>query len=398
MSSQESLTVGVLGPTVAAAELEFELGITSRSLVGVTENRGAGVTATIEASTRRELPQASTFVTYAARLRPKIEEALEGWLARRSGDVEGLPEAVRAPVEAAFDLARRGGKRWRAILLACTYEGFGGAGGGPAVVLAGVALELLQTYLLIHDDWMDHDEMRRGGPSVPAMMRARFELDLADASAILAGDYAASIALEALLAVPCTGDRIARAAREFARAGREVVVGQLLDMHGAPASTIERTHSLKTASYTVRAPIAIGARLAGADDATCADLEAFSDPLGVAFQLRDDVLGTFGDPSSTGKPARSDLREGKRTALIAEIAHDPRGAALFGDLSRPDVRDEEIDAFAAYLVSSGARERVEARIETLLDRATRALDAPSIPEAVRRPLLGAVLTLGHRER
>ena len=362
--------------------------------MGVTENRG---TQDLRKSSRTE-PQGSTFATYAARLRPKIEAALEGWLAQTSLDLEGFPEAVRAPVEAAFDLARRGGKRWRAILVACAYEGFGGAGGGEAVVLAGVALELLQTYLLIHDDWMDHDELRRGGPSVPAMMRARFQSDLADSSAILAGDYAAAVALDALLAVPCPGDRIARAAREFARAEREVVLGQLLDMHGAPAATLERTHSLKTASYTVRAPLSIGARLAGADDATCAALGAFSDPLGVAFQLRDDVLGTFGDPSSTGKPARSDLRQGKRTALVAEVADDPRGAALFRELGLPGARDEDIDAFAAYLVSSGARARVEARIEVLLDRATRALDAPCIPEAVRRPLLGAVLTLGHRER
>jgi geranylgeranyl diphosphate synthase, type I len=372
------------------------------------------VTATSEASTGREIASAhgkmtyerrssggteadaSAFAAYAERQRPKIEEALHGWIAQKSAEIEGLPASVRAPVEAAFDLACRGGKRWRAVLVACAYEGFGGV--GDAAVLAGVAIELLQTYLLIHDDWMDHDELRRGGPSVPAMMRARFEVGLADSSAILAGDYAAAVALDALLAVPCAGDRVARAAREFARAGREVVVGQLLDIHGAPLTTIERTHLLKTASYTVRAPLAIGARLAGASDSACRDLEAFAGPLGVAFQLRDDVLGTFGDPSSTGKPTRSDLREGKRTALIAEVAADPRGAALFQSIGLPGARDEEVDAFAAYLVSSGARARVEARIETLLERATRALDAPSIPEAVRRLLLGAVLTLGHRER
>ena len=345
---------------------------------------------------------ASAFVTYAGRLRPKIEHALDQWLTLKSADVYGLPADVRAPVEAAFDLARRGGKRWRAVLLACAYEGFGGAGGGDNVVLAGVALELLQTYLLIHDDWMDHDELRRGGPSVPAMMRARFEPGLADSSAILAGDYAAGVALDALLSVPCAGDRIAKAAREFARAEREVVVGQLLDIHGAPPATIERTHLLKTASYTVRAPLVIGARLAGAEDRACEDLEAFADLLGVAFQLRDDLLGTFGDPASTGKPSRSDLREGKRTALIAELADDARGDALLAAVRRAGAHegshDDVVEALADYLVSSGARARVEARIEALLERAKQALAAPSIPEAARRPLRGAVLTLGHRER
>jgi geranylgeranyl diphosphate synthase type I len=226
---------------------------------------------------------------------------------------------------------------------------------------------------------------------------------LADASAILAGDYAAGLALDALLSVPCPADRIARAARELARVEKDVVAGQLLDVHAANtpsslAGEVELTHSLKTASYTVRGPVLIGARLAGAGDEACLALEAYAEPLGVAFQLRDDVMGTFGDPKTTGKPAWSDLRTGKRTALIAEAARDEGAAGLMGVVGDLDAAPAKLEALAAYLVRSGARARVEARIEALLAQARSALLAPSIPPHARPLLMGAIPALGHRER
>jgi geranylgeranyl diphosphate synthase type I len=288
------------------------------------------------------------------------------------------------------------------VLVAAAYDAFQGEGGASAVVLAGVAIELLQVYLLIHDDWMDGDELRRGGPSVPAMMRARFgESDLADASAILSGDYAAGLALEALLSVSCPGDRVVRAARELARVEEEVVLGQLLDVHAprawGDAWDVEATYAMKTASYTVRAPVLIGARLAGASDAACRALEAYAVPLGVAFQLRDDLLGTFGDSSSTGKPPLTDLRRGKRTALIAEAARQPGAPERLRSLGDPTASREDLEALASHLEACGARARIEARIDALLEEARAALVVVPLPEAGRRVLLGAIPTLGHRE-
>jgi geranylgeranyl diphosphate synthase type I len=348
------------------------------------------------------------FTRYAENARAKVEAALEQWLRAKAAETASLTPGARAPIEAAFDLARRGGKRLRAVLVACTYDGFGGEGGGDAVVLAGVAMELLQVYLLIHDDWMDGDELRRGGLSVPAMMRARFSSrELADASAILAGDYAAGLALDALLSVPCAPGRIAKAAQEFARVEKDVVAGQLLDVHAshdAPRShppqhaEVESMHALKTASYTVRAPVLIGARLAGASDQACAALEAFAEPLGVAFQLRDDVLGTYGDPKATGKPAWSDLRQGKRTALLAEAVREPGARDLLRAVGDPAAPVAELEALADYLVRSGVRARVEARIDVLLGKARAALETPLVPEAARLVLEGSILALGRRER
>jgi geranylgeranyl diphosphate synthase, type I len=350
-------------------------------------------------STPREPVPANEFATYAAAFRPKVEARLDAWLTAKSVERAGLSAAARAPVEAAFDLARRGGKRWRAVLVASAYDAFLGEGGADAVVMAGVAMELLQAYLLIHDDWMDGDDLRRGGPSVPAMMRARFgSTELADASAILAGDYTAGLALDALLSVPCAGDRVVLAARELARVEEEVVLGQLLDVHAPPDAAIEATHALKTASYTVRAPVLIGARLAGASDEACRALEAFAAPLGVAFQLRDDILGTFGDPASTGKPPFSDLRRGKRTALIAEASRNPGAEGPLKALGDPASTREALEALAAHLDTSGARARVEARIESLLAESRAALLAAPLPEAGRLVLMGAITTLGNRDK
>jgi geranylgeranyl diphosphate synthase type I len=350
--------------------------------------------------------EASAFIRYAERARPKIEAALDAWLLAKVPETAKLSPEARAPIEATFDLARRGGKRLRAVLVTAAYESFRGEGGGDTVLLAAVAMEVLQVYLLIHDDWMDGDEIRRGGPSVPAMMRARFpERGLAEASAILAGDYAAGLALDALLSVPCSPERVFLATRELARVEKDVVAGQLLDVHASHAPSrasrdgdVEVIHSLKTASYTVRAPVLIGARLAGAGEEACQALEDYAEPLGVAFQLRDDILGTFGETKTTGKPALSDLRSGKRTALLAEVARDPGAEELLRAVGDPDAPPAKLDAVAAYLVSSGARARVEARMETLLGKARSALESPSIPEAARLLLLGAIPALAHRER
>ena len=194
----------------------------------------------------------------------------------------------------------------------------------------GVALELFQTYLLVHDDLMDGDDVRRGGPSLPALMRSSFPGEQAEAMSVLAGDLAAAWAQRAAFETDLEPARVVLAARELARVHEHVVEGQILDVGGAPrdAREVEAMHALKTASYTVRGPVVIGARLAGARDAQIAALVGFADPLGVAFQLRDDVLGTFGEPGATGKPAGNDLREGKRTALVVDALRDAQAPRL----------------------------------------------------------------------
>lgn len=340
-------------------------------------------------------------------VRKQIDERLGPWLRRRVIAARGISAEVGITAEAVEELALRGGKRMRAALVAAGFETNERSGSSlpwTTCVPAMLAVELLQTYLLIHDDWMDEDEVRRGGPAVHVLLREKLGTrTLGDAAAILAGDLASGFAQEALLETTLPADRVLRAARVFARIQVDVVTGQLAETRAAvrisePAS-VETVHALKTASYTVTGPLLLGATLAGASDARCAELEQFGRPLGVAFQLRDDLLGVFGDPSATGKPVWNDIRQGKNTALVEELRADAKAEDLLRRAhGKTNSTDEDVAAVVRAMEESGARARVEARVRELSDEARRVLESmsSSISERGYRWLAGAVSALGER--
>ncbi|MBX3261715.1 MAG: polyprenyl synthetase family protein [Labilithrix sp.] len=363
-------------------------------------------------------PAADDFGALLAAARARVDERLGQWLRPRVAAAAEISEEVGTVAAAVYGLALRGGKRMRAALVAAAFEAWSSEGARGARAPAGapawsacepamMAIELLQTYLLIHDDWMDDDDVRRGGPAVHVLLREKLgALALGDAAAILAGDLASGYAQEALLETDLPTERVLRAARAFARIQVEVVTGQLAEMcaAGRPAGdaglpSVETVHALKTASYTVTGPLLLGAALAGADDARAAELLRFGRPLGIAFQLRDDLLGVFGDPSATGKPVWNDIRQGKRTALVTELRGDARAEALLARVfGRADAAEADLEAVVRAMEESGARGRVEARVRELSAEARRALDvmAPTMSEQGRRWLMGAVAALGER--
>jgi geranylgeranyl diphosphate synthase type I len=341
-----------------------------------------------------------SFASLAATFKPLVEARLVGILDTHVARAAAHGAEIGAIIEAARALTLRGGKRVRAVLVAAAFQACGGEQGPSAVVMAGAAIELLHAYLLIHDDWMDQDTVRRGGPTVHVQLGALLasERDGA-AAAILAGDYLGALAVEALLAVELPAPRVRDAAAILVRALEEVVLGQALDIRHRPDIDVETMHDLKTASYTVRAPLLVGAVLAGAAPRALETLEAYARPAGVAFQLHDDLLGTFGDARVTGKPVGNNLREGKRTALIEELASDPRSQPLLGRvLGRRDASPEDVEALTALLVSSGAQARVQARQRQLLLEARRSLLAgPGLPGDAL-PLFGALSAFTAREQ
>jgi geranylgeranyl diphosphate synthase type I len=231
---------------------------------------------------------------------------------------------------------------------------------------------------------------------------------VADSYCILAGDFAAGLSLDALAQVKLAPERVAAAAGELGRIQRDVVLGQMCDLQGCTTheppteAIVELTHTLKTGSYTVRGPLALGAHLAGADEPRRRALEAFAQPLGVAFQLRDDLIGTFGDPAHTGKSSTSDIRQGKRTALVAALASTDSSAGAVELLARafgkPDAPARDVEALVHRMVTSGAKRKVEERIDSLLAEADAALGAASFSQGSRDLLRGAAHTLGHRAK
>ncbi|MGD8860033.1 MAG: polyprenyl synthetase family protein [Myxococcales bacterium] len=295
-----------------------------------------------------------------------------------------LATSPRAPelVEAVADLTMRGGKRLRPAALYAGFLAVDGEGDPADTLDASAALELLQTYLLIQDDWMDRDEERRGGPAVHAALQARHgDGHLGASLAILAADIASGCAWELLAAAPFPPSRLREALALFGRMHFEVVCGQQLDLvqHG----DVALVHHLKTGSYTVRGPLSLGALLADGSEAQLQALERFGEPLGVAFQLRDDLLGAFGDARAVGKPIGNDLRAGKHTSLVAEARTLLRGddrRALDAVLGRAGASDEEVARATDALLRSGARERVEARLSSLLEQAREALQGAPLSE------------------
>lgn len=339
-----------------------------------------------------------------------LAEHLAAWLAPRVRSAAAVSAEVQAAAQAVEALTLRGGKRMRAALVAAAFDAFLPASRATGVerwrpaVPAMMAIELLQTYLLIHDDWMDDDAVRRGGPTVHVVLRERFaSKSLGDASAILAGDLACAYAQDALFESAVAGERLVRAARAFAKIQEDVVVGQLAEMcaafaPGAKSPGVETIHTLKTASYTVTGPLALGALLAGADEAMAAGLRAFGTPLGVAFQLRDDVLGVFGSTKATGKPVGNDIRQGKRTALFEGLDGHPQArAVLEGVFGNPEATDAQVERVVTLIEESGSRARCEARVQELLAESSAALDALKLPPSEGYAcLLGAIRALGER--
>jgi geranylgeranyl diphosphate synthase type I len=348
-----------------------------------------------------EMPRGTQdeYEQFVAHVRVQIDERLDKWLGARVAEARVRGEQVEAVADGVRQLALRGGKRMRAVLLAAAYEACGGEGGANAVRAAGMSMELLQVYLLVHDDWMDGDAMRRGGPSVPAMMRGRFAGRRADAMSVLAGDLAAAWAQKALLEVCISADRVVLAAREFAAMQEEVIHGQVLDVAGVArdAREVEAMHALKTASYSVRGPVVMGARLAGAAEPQVAALAAFARPLGVAFQLRDDVLGVFGDASAMGKPSGTDLLAGKRTSLIVDAMREARAReALARVHGQPHATGDEVRVAVTSIEACGARARIEERIAALVGESCAALERVTLTAAGRALLSGSVSALTQR--
>ena len=374
-----------------------------------------------EIGAARARPATASFAWLLETVRHHIDGELAIWLGPKVVAAQHISGEVGAAAGAVERLALRGGKRMRAALIVCAFDACGGQGRGEAaapddaehvrallrsVDRAAVAIELLQVYLLIHDDWMDDDEVRRGGPAVHVALREYLgSKRLGDAAAILAGDLACGYAQQALLEVPLAADRVLGAARAFAQIQEEVVCGQLAEMSPMIADkargaspTVELIHTLKTASYTVTGPLAIGAQLAGASDARVAQLAQYGRPLGIAFQLRDDLLGVFGDAGATGKPVGNDIRQGKHTALVDAMKGDAAEALLARVLGRADASDADVAQVMSAMESSGAKARVEARVAELLAEARAALAAMALPEASpgRAWLAGAIRALGER--
>jgi geranylgeranyl diphosphate synthase, type I len=333
-------------------------------------------------------------------IRDQAGRALADFLARQRDVLGGIGEDMLPWIDAIAELLA-GGKRLRP---AFCYWGWRAAGGGdcPQIHTAAAALELLHASALVHDDLMDASDTRRGHPSVHRQFAARHEAgrwrgsaeSFGAGTAILIGDLlmAWTDELFSSSGLPDAALRRGRPVLDAMRA--EVICGQYLDLLGQSAgngtvASALRVVQYKSAKYTIERPLHLGVALAGPPRAAPVEeaCTAYGIPLGVAFQLRDDLLGVFGDPALTGKPASDDLREGKRTVLVAmarerasqaqrELLDRRLGDRLLDEAGAAEIR--------ALLTTTGAVAECERMIDSCVADALSALtDAPMTGEAKR---------------
>ncbi|MFN8096709.1 MAG: polyprenyl synthetase family protein [Dermatophilaceae bacterium] len=339
-------------------------------------------------------------------LRPQIDAAIETQLTRGAADLAPLqPEA--ADLLDVIGALLRGGKRLRPTFLYVGYRA-GRMPHTPAAIALACAMEFLQTAALLHDDVIDGSDTRRGAPTAHRALEARhcergWEGDSARfgvAGAILAGNLCLGWADQAYDESGLPADQLARARGCFDLMRAQLMAGQYLDVVESvrPWSALDAAHRVagaermmtyKSAKYSIQHPLLIGADAAGVNASSRAALAAYGLDLGLAFQLRDDVLGVFGDPSVTGKPAGDDLREGKRTVLLAHTLAGlgPADRAYAeAHLGRPDLDDAAIDRLRELITASGAVAVVEADIASRAARARAALSGTDIDPAAAAAL------------
>jgi geranylgeranyl diphosphate synthase type I len=337
-----------------------------------------------------------------AELAERVEKALTEFLVEQRDLVAADDPGVRDAFDELERVIASGGKRLRPVFCCLGHLAAGGEV-QDELIRAAAALELLHTFALVHDDVMDRSAVRRGERTTWRQLaevhrRAGLRGDsegFGISAAVLVGDLAMTLADGAFLESGFPPDRLLPGFARYGRMRTDMVAGQFLDVMAATRGEIREEEArriavLKSGAYTVEGPLHIGAILAAGQRSLLSMLSAYGVALGEAFQLRDDILGAFGDPSVTGKDRDSDLLEGKRTVLIAKAIEGAKPgdrAFLEERLGQPDLFEDEVERIRTIIEFSGALAGTEALVEELGSRARSAIDPALIP-----PDVGALLT------
>ena len=324
-------------------------------------------------------------------LRQAINASLTEFVDRENAYLCSIGSEMVPVASALKNFLLDSGKRFRPLFAAAGYVGSGGIL-DQASINAISSIELVHVCALIHDDVMDGSDTRRGAPAIHKLFE-KLHIDqklsgsseqFGVASAILLGDLALVWASKALHESGMDSQSLIRAFPLYDEMRVELMAGQFLDVYEQALASESVERSLKVAryksgKYSIERPLHFGAALASG-----ANLEAYTEygiPLGEAFQLRDDLLGVFGDPEETGKPAGDDLREGKRTVLIAatlERSNSDQKSRINSLLGKPDLDFAEVEELREIITTSGASSFVEEMIDSLTKDSLAALKTETI--------------------
>jgi geranylgeranyl diphosphate synthase type I len=352
-------------------------------------------------STSASASAPAELVRVAARVGDRLTDLLDDEIARWS---DLSPDLIE-PLRSLRALVGAGGKRLRPAFCHWAYVGAGGDPDDQILADVGAAFELLQAFALVHDDVMDDSSSRRGLRTVHVDFAARHEAArwrgearrFGEAVAVLVGDLAHVYADVLVVGIPPA------AAVVWNELRIELNMGQYLDVLGTARrdTDFEAARNIaryKSGKYTIERPLHVGAALAGRLDDLGAHLSRYGDPLGEAFQLRDDMLGAFGDTALTGKPVGDDLRDGKPTPLLAlaVAGADDAQAAVLDRVGEAGLSADEVELIQTVLIDTGAVGRIEATIDRLTDDAIDAIQHAPITDEARIALTELAVYVARR--
>jgi geranylgeranyl diphosphate synthase type I len=346
-----------------------------------------------------------------AGLADRVERTLRSFLEAQRAEVAGRDLGTAPAFDELDRIIRAGGKRLRPVFC-CLGHLAAGRPVGPEILTAAASLELLHTFAVVHDDVMDRSPTRRGAPTSwthLAVQHGRSNLrgdpeTYGISAAVLVGDLAIALADQAFLSSGFPPEMLLPGMERYDRMRTDMVAGQFLDVEasqraGLAEDQARRIAVLKSGAYTVEGPLHIGAILGGASPDLVRSLSVYGSALGEAFQLRDDLLGLFGDPEITGKDRHSDLREGKRTVPVARAlaaaGPEDRGF-LESRLGHRDLTEVEVERIRSIIEASGAVAGTMSLIEGLGARARSAVDRSLVPPDTADLLVEMVEVLAAR--
>ena len=311
----------------------------------------------------------------------KIELRLKTFLDEKISEAEKISYSSREIMQYIKEFNLRGGKRIRSVLIIMAYKSLGGKNENAIIDIAASA-ELMQSFLLIHDDIIDDDDLRRGGPTMHRIYAEKYKgcdnpKKFGENMAIIAGDLLASLGNEIISKSAFDEEKKLKLLQKFNKIIKLTGYGEIIDIlsglkTNVTEQDISKMHKLKTAVYTIEGPLHMGAIAAGASDDQLKILSEYAIPLGMAFQLKDDILGLFGSEEKLGKPADSDIKEGKKTLLILKVLEnaDKEQKELIGNaLGNKNITKTELTKVREIIKKTGSLDYSEILAEKLVKRA-----------------------------
>ncbi|MDD5177681.1 MAG: polyprenyl synthetase family protein [Candidatus Nanoarchaeia archaeon] len=304
--------------------------------------------------------------------REKVNSLLKSFLNKKLEKNRGVSPYINNLIENLTEYTLRGGKRIRPLTTIFAYKCFKD---DNKIIDVSLSLELMQSYLLIHDDIMDKSNLRRGLPTIHKLYEKEFNPHLSLSAAILAGDLCSSYIYDIILESKFSPKEKIEAIKYISWILEREILGQTMDVlpnfKELTEKDIWKLYELKTATYTMQGPIYIGSILANAPEEKIKKLQEYAYNIGIAFQLHDDVNGIFGNTKETGKPNDSDAKEGKKTLLITktlELCSKEEKEFIFKNWGTKEISSKDLETIKKIIKNSGAFEYCQKKVNELIEK------------------------------